>query len=127
MSRAFRMVVGWLVFAAILLLGLEIGLRAFPGELIPLTYLKRFQKDVRLEIAQRLLLRNESQMRVLERDDDGPTLKLFKPDTLIHYDFKARNEKGDTRLDAQGFCNPPRDRRRRPPTRASRRCDLRER
>ncbi|MDB4409661.1 SGNH/GDSL hydrolase family protein [Gammaproteobacteria bacterium] len=110
MLRAFRIVGGCIVFVTIIILGLEAGLRAFPQELIPLTYLKRFQKDVRLEIAQRLMLRNESQMRVIERDDGGPTLKLYKPNTMVHHDFKAKNEKGDTLLDAQGFCNPPRDR-----------------
>ena len=50
MSRTFRIVAGCLVFVTIIVLGLEIGLRSFPGELIPLSYLKRFHKDVRLEI-----------------------------------------------------------------------------
>ena len=96
------------MFAGILLGGLEIGLRAYP-EIIPLKLLKRFHKAPRLEIAQRRSLWNESQMQVLQRDDGGPTLKMFKPYSKIAYDFHGKDEKGLTLMDDQGFCNPPRD------------------
>lgn len=51
MWRAIRQLIGILVFVGILLSSLEVGLRAFPGELIPLGWLKRFRSDVRVEIA----------------------------------------------------------------------------
>ena len=99
---------GWLVFVAIVTGGLEISLRIMP-DLIPLTLLKRFQKDTRLDIAQKRSLWNESQMWILEREDGGPILKLFKPHSKIAYDFHGKDEKGITLMDDQGFCNPRRD------------------
>ena len=103
-----KKIVGLLVFLAIFFGGFEIALRAYP-ELIPLTLLKRFHKEPRLEISQRRSLWNESQMRVIGRDDGGPTLKLFKPHSKIWYDFHGKDEKGFTLMDDQGFCNPRRD------------------
>ena len=108
MKRVIQNITGWLVVAGIILGGLEIGLRAYP-DMIPLKLLKRFHKAPRLEIAQRRSLWNESQMQVLQRDDGGPTLKLFKPYSKIVYDFNARDEKGAMLMDDKGFCNPPRD------------------
>jgi hypothetical protein len=84
------------VFLAIFFGGFEIALRAYP-ELISLSLLKRFHSEPRLEIAQERSLWNESQMWVLERDDGGPTLKLFKPHSKIVYDFHSKYGKGDTR------------------------------
>ena len=108
MIRVFRKIVGLFVFAAVFFGGLEVVLRSFP-ELIPLTLLKRFHKEPRLEIAQRRSLWNEAQMRVLERDDGGPKLTLFKPHSRIWYDFHGEGEKGFTQMDDRGFCNPQRD------------------
>lgn len=96
------------MFAAILVGGLEIGLRAFPAELIPISWLKRFQSDLRVEIAQRLALPNETQMWTLPRDDGGPPLKLYQPNVRTEQKFAAA-ETSDVTHDAQGFCNPPRD------------------
>ena len=89
--------------------GLEAGLRAFPGELIPISWLKRFQHDLRAEIAERLSLPNESQMWELPRDDGGPPLHLYRPNVRTEETFGA-GEKSELTRDAQGFCNPPRDR-----------------
>jgi hypothetical protein len=108
MNRTVSTLLGWLIIAGITLGGLELGLRLAP-ELIPLTLLKRFHHQPRLEIARQRSLWNESQMRVLPRDDGGPTLKIFKPHSKIFYDFHGRDEKGVTLMDDQGFCNPPRD------------------
>jgi hypothetical protein len=102
-----RRLVGILVFG-ILLAGLEVGLRAFPAELIPVGWLKRFQSEVRVEIAQRLSLPNETQMWELPRDDDGPPLKLYKGKARTKQRFTSE-ETSDVTRDAQGFCNPARD------------------
>jgi hypothetical protein len=88
--------------------GLELGLRAFPAELIPLGWLKRFHSDLRVAIAERLSLPNESQMWEVPRDDGGPTLRLFKPHARTAQRFSAE-EQSDVAYDAQGFCNPSRD------------------
>lgn len=109
MWQITRRMAGILVVAAILLGGLEVGLRAFPAELIPMSWLKRFQSDLRVEIAERLSLPNESQMWELPRDDNGPPLQLYRPNVRTEQRFSA-NERSDVTRDAQGFCNPPRDR-----------------
>ncbi len=107
MARHPRLI-GILVFVAILAGGLEIGLRAFPAELIPVGWLKRFQSDLRVEIAERLSLPNETEMWQLPRDDGGPPLELYLP----HAHTEQKVGPGETSAvtyDAQGFCNPPRD------------------
>ncbi len=109
MERYLKTLAGWLVFALILAGGLEIALRAVP-EAIPLTLLKRFHHEPRLEIARKRSLWNESQMQVVERDDGGPRLRILKPHSRISYDFHREGEKGTMVMDDQGFCNPPRDR-----------------
>jgi hypothetical protein len=101
--------IGILMFAAILLGGLEIGLRAFPAELIPVGWLKRFQSDLRVEIAERLSLPNETQMWQLPRDDGGPPLELYRPHARTEQKV-GPEERSDVTYDARGFCNPPRDR-----------------
>ncbi len=111
LARVIKTIIGWLIFAGIILGGFEIALRAMP-ELIPLTLLKRFHHTPRLEIAQQRQLWNSAQMWVLDRDDGGPTLRLFKPFSKIVWDFHDKNGlsgKGVTLMDDQGFCNPPRD------------------
>lgn len=107
--RLARRLAGIAVFAGILLGGLEAGLRIFPGELIPMSWLKRFQSDLRVEIAERLALPNESQMWELPRDDDGPPLQLYRANAHTEQAFSAE-ARSDVTRDAQGFCNPPRDR-----------------
>ena len=110
LKNTLKTALGWLIFAAIVLGGLEIAMRQMP-ELIPLTLLKRFHHEPRLAIAQERQLWNDAQMWVLERDDGGPTLKLFKPFSKIFWDFHGPEgtARGVTLMDDQGFCNPPRD------------------
>ena len=110
--KSVKYLIAWVVSAGLVLGMLEIGLRAEPG-VIPLTLLKRYQKDLRSKIAQKRSLWNESQMWELARDDGGPTLTLFKPNSQIVYTF-GENEKGVFQMDDQGFCNPPRDSYQRP-------------
>jgi hypothetical protein len=83
-------------------------LRAFLAELIPVDWLKRFQSNLRLEIAERLALPNQRQMWELPRDDGGLPLQLYKGKTRTKQQFAA-NETSDVTRDAQGCCNPPRD------------------
>src|ERR671919_2016891 len=104
MGRVTRRLIGVLVFVGILLGGFELGLRAFPAELIPVGWLKRFQGDLRLEIAQRLSLPNETQMWELPRDDGGPPLKLYRPNAHTEQRFSSE-ERSDVTRDAEGFCN----------------------
>jgi hypothetical protein len=104
MHRVFGPIVALLCF----MLVFEAGLRLRP-EWIPLDLLKRFQRDLRLTIAQQRSLWNETQMRKIERDDGGPPLRVFRPHSEIHYDFADENEKGTMTFDSIGFCNPERD------------------
>ena len=104
---------GILALVVIVFGGLEVGLRTFPGELIPVGWLKRFQREVRVEIAQRLSLPNETQMWQLPRDDNGPPLRLYKGKARTEQTFTPDEQSNVTR-DAQGFCNPPRDQYDRP-------------
>jgi hypothetical protein len=106
--RMIQRLVGSVVFVAILLGGLEVGLRAFPAELIPTAWLQRFQDDLRTEIAQRLSLPNETQMWQLPRNDGGPPLKLYRPNVHTEQNFSSKERSAVTH-DDQGFCNPPRD------------------
>ena len=108
MWRVTKGLLGVLVFSGILLGGLELGLRAFPGTLIPAGWLKSFRSELRVTIAQRLALPNKSQMWELPRDDGGPPLMLYKPRAHTEQKFSAA-ERSSVRRDAQGFCNPPRD------------------
>jgi lysophospholipase L1-like esterase len=89
-------------------LGVEVGFRVAPG-LIPESLLKRFESHVRLEIAKRRFLPNESQTWVPVRSDDGPPIKLFQPGSEIEWDFPDTGERGRTRMDDLGFCNAPED------------------
>jgi len=106
--RITKWFLGILVPVGLALGGLEIGLRAFPAELIPLNWLKRFESDLRIEIAERLALPNETQMWEVARDDRGPPLRLYKPHARTEQRFSAE-ERSTVTYDAQGFCNPPRD------------------
>ena len=67
MVRVARGFLGILVFVGILLGGVELGLHALHAEVIPVGWLKRFQSEVRVEIAQRLSLPNQSQIWELPR------------------------------------------------------------
>ena len=87
--RMIQRLIGTIIFVAILLGGLEVGLRAFPAELIPTGWLQRFQDDLRTEIAQRLSLPNETQMWQLPRDDGGPPLKLYRPNVHTEQNFSS--------------------------------------
>lgn len=106
MARAVRAILSFVASAAITLLLLEGGLRLFP-EAIPEGILKRFQGELRAEIAERRYLPNVSQTWQLERDDGGPPILLFKPGARIEYDSLETGEHFALVMDELGFCNPP--------------------
>jgi hypothetical protein len=88
--------------------GMEVGFRVAP-QLIPESLLKRFARHVRVDIAARRFLPNESQTWIPERSDDGPPIKLFQPHSEIQWDFVDTGETGRMRMDDLGFCNAPAD------------------
>jgi len=106
--RTTRFALRWLTVIAITMGGLEIGFRLAPG-LIPEDLLQRFDRGLRIEIASRRYLPNESQTWNLERDDGGPPLKLFQPFSRIKFHFEDTGQDGVMVMDAQGFCNAPSD------------------
>lgn len=85
----------------------------FRRPLIPISWLKRFEGDLRRDIAERIAFPNETQMWELPRDDGGPPLRLYKPNVTIDQRFSA-DEHSTITYDPQGFCNPPRDSYERP-------------
>jgi lysophospholipase L1-like esterase len=89
------------------LLLIEVGLRLFPG-VIPLNFLIHFHEAPRTEIARaRGLPTRKENIRVLERDDGGPKLRIFKPYTRLTQTIQEYNTVITVELDEMGFCNPP--------------------
>lgn len=84
------------------LLLIEVGLRLLP-QLVPLPLLIYFAEQPRAEIAQRRNLPTQWGTVVVERDDGGPELRIFKPFTTMtlpgHDDLTIT-------MDQIGFCNP---------------------
>jgi hypothetical protein len=96
------------IVAGLTLAGMEVGFRIAPG-LIPESLLKRFESHVRLDIAERRFLPNESQTWIPVRSDGGPPIKLFKAGAEIEYAFTDTGEHGRMHMDRLGFCNAPED------------------
>jgi hypothetical protein len=84
----------------------EIGLRIFPG-LIPLHLLVLFNEDVRTEIAFRRELPTKKNSTLIERDDDGPELRIYKPFTKRTWLIKENGTSVTAVMDEMGFCNLP--------------------
>ncbi len=85
---------------------IEIGLRLFPS-VIPIELLYRFHEVPRAEIAHRLNLPTKDDTILIERDDGGPPLRVFKPATKISYTFNDPGVVNTMVMDEAGFCNPP--------------------
>lgn len=107
-ARCFSALATGAIVLLLTFAGTEAGFRIAP-KLIPESLLKRFESHVRLDIAERRFLPNESQTWVPERTDDGPPIKLFKPHSEIDWDFVDTGESGRMRMDDLGFCNAPAD------------------
>ena len=90
-----------LVYAFVLF---EIGLRLFPG-LIPLNLLILFNEGPRVEIARRRELPTKDwDTVVVERDDGGPELRIYKPFTRLTWTVGTYET---VVMDEMGFCNLP--------------------
>jgi hypothetical protein len=83
---------------------MEIALRLAP-QAIPTFALVRFHPDVRGEIARRLHLPTLDKTNVLERDDGGPRLRVFKPFVEFDVGFEEREATERFAVDEIGFCN----------------------
>jgi hypothetical protein len=84
---------------------IEIGLRLFPA-VVPLNLLVFFFEQPRTEIAQRLGLATRANTILLERDDGGPELRIFKPYTKLVNRIKETGAVIEVVTDENGFCNP---------------------
>jgi len=108
LRRAAGVAAGCITALALALGTLECGLRVAPAA-VPTSLLKRFERKVRIEIAERRGLPNETQTYVLERDDGGPPLQLFLPNMRVSFDFEDTGESGEMQMDGLGFCNATED------------------
>lgn len=106
MKKLFSFSLKLLMSILFTLLLIEIGLRLWPG-LIPLDLLVRFHEDPRAQIARRRGLPAKEDTIVLDRDDGGPELRIFKPFTPIIYEVWEENAVRRIVMDEIGFCNPP--------------------
>ena len=87
------------------LLLIEIGLRLFPV-VIPLALLIHFNEKPRVEIADSLRLpMSVSNTVTLERDDQGPELRIYKPFTKITWEIEGVGTEVTAVMDELGFCN----------------------
>ncbi len=90
-----------LIFAVIF----EVGLRIRPS-LIPPKLLLQFEPGMRAKLAKGRF-DTRAEMRLLERDDAGPDLWIFKPGMSKHYDFPDDGTVTQVTADDVGFCNEP--------------------
>lgn len=95
-----------LIPLAILFVGVEVSLRLMP-QVLPLTLLQHFQPDLRLRIAETRGLPTRNDVMSVERDDGGPLLLKYRPQTEVSKTFLDEGAVPTIVTDAQGFCNPP--------------------
>ncbi|MCI0453531.1 MAG: hypothetical protein L0Y68_00875 [Candidatus Dadabacteria bacterium] len=96
------------VLASVLLVFvlLEIGLRIVPN-IIPPKVLINFEPTLREKTA-RGWLPTYSDTIILNRDDNGPPLRIWKPFTKVtHYDSHVSGGAYNVKTDEIGFCNTP--------------------
>lgn len=107
MKRFFIFIVEALATILAVFVLLEVTLRLFPG-LVPLSLLVNFQEDLRQEIARRAHLPAAANTLPVERDDNGPPLRVYRPSATIEVPFDA-DDVGAVKsvsMDKNGFCNP---------------------
>ena len=85
---------------------LEIGLRLFP-KVIPVKLLVEFREELRADIAQRLDLMTIHDTVVLDRNDGGPLVRIFRPSTKVTFKIEDLGAVRTVVMDKIGFCNPP--------------------
>lgn len=90
----------------ILTAGVELSLRILP-QVIPLPLLQHFQPDLRTRIAEDRGLPTTRAAEAVERDDGGPLLRKFRPETEVNWTFHDEGAIQSIVTDDMGFCNPP--------------------
>ncbi|MGD8976644.1 MAG: hypothetical protein PVG91_03505 [Gammaproteobacteria bacterium] len=90
----------------ILTAGVELSLRILP-QVIPLPLLQHFQPDLRQRIAEDRGLPTTRAAMTVERDDGGPLLRKFRPETEVNWTFYDEGAIESIVTDDMGFCNPP--------------------
>jgi len=103
MKKVLTFLVKLLLSALFTLALIEAGLRLFP-QIVPLELLIYFAEDPRAEIAYRRNLPTKWGTVVVERDDGGPELRIFKPFAKVALPGR---EEVTVVMDELGFCNPP--------------------
>lgn len=89
----------------LIILFLEVGLRIIPS-IIPPKLLINFEPRLREKVAQGWL-QTYGDTIILNRDDNGPPLRIWKPLTKItHYDSDVPGDVFTVETDEIGFCNP---------------------
>jgi len=90
----------------ILTAGVELSLRILP-QVIPLPLLQHFQPDLRQRIAEDRGLPTTRAAMAVERDDGGPLLRKYRPETEVNWTFYDEGAIESIVTDDMGFCNPP--------------------
>ncbi len=106
MRAILRTLSSGLVVVAIVMAGLEVGLRLAPG-LIPEALLRHFFGPLRAQVAERTFLPHVSQSVLVERVDGGPPLRVLRPFTEVAFEYRDTGERGTTVMDGLGFPNAP--------------------
>ncbi len=104
--RLIKGLIALLIPLLILTVGVEFSLRILP-QVIPLPLLQHFQPDMRLRIAEDRGLPTTRAAMAVERDDGGPLLRKFRPETEVNWTFQDKDAVPSIVTDDMGFCNPP--------------------
>jgi hypothetical protein len=104
--RFIKGLVTLMIPLAIVVAGIELSLRMLP-QVIPLPLLQHFQPDLRLRIAEDRGLPTTRAAMAVERDDGGPLLRKFRPETEVNWTFRDEGSVESIVTDEMGFCNPP--------------------
>ncbi len=105
MRKIFIFSIKVLVSVLLVFVLLEIGLRIVPN-IIPPKVLINFEPTLR-EKAARGWLPTYSDTIILNRDDNGPPLRIWKPFTKVtYYDSDVPGDTFTVETDEIGFCNP---------------------
>lgn len=84
----------------------EVGLRFVP-HIIPLNLLVLFNEDIRTEIALKRGLPTKEDTTLIERDDEGPEIRIYKPFTERTWYIQETGTTVTAMMDEMGFCNLP--------------------
>ena len=92
------------IIVAITLALLEAILWIFP-ELISLSLLHNFNVELRETVAAKRGLQTKRDRFLLDREDGGPPLWLFKPNVKVNRNYRDEDSVPTVTMDEMGFCN----------------------